>query len=224
MSIRFYGPTSDAGFLDIVDELGRRGLSCVTAATGNTVRCTWHGARFTIVRDDDGIRAQVLDDGGMGSRAWDAVDPVLSRSSIRTGSAIADAGSHYVGAFFYDADLAKFGNAFSPFVQTDSFARANLALQRSFEDRYNPRYDAQPTWSEWQDLFGDGEAFATRGVFDDLEERVGIDRKTALASVAIAAATGLFIARNTRYALEIATAGVAGITVTMAVGMARALR
>lgn len=59
-------------------------------------------------------------------------------------------GAHRVGAFFYDADFAKFGNAFNPFVQAGSFERANLALQRPFQDRHNPRYDSQPTWAEWQ--------------------------------------------------------------------------
>ena len=65
-----------------------------------------------------------------------------------------------VGAFFYDPDLAKFGNAFSPFVQTDSFERANLAMQRPFQDRYNPRYDNQPTWADWMGMPGYGTAYA----------------------------------------------------------------
>ncbi len=44
-----------------------------------------------------------------------------------------------VSGYFYDADLAKFGNAVSPFVEM-SAKDAHLAEQRRFEDRYDPKY------------------------------------------------------------------------------------
>jgi hypothetical protein len=149
MATRFYGPVSSGMFADMVDDLSRAGMTCVPGSP-NLVRCTWRGARFTIVRDDDGVRAQLLDDAGLGAHAWDIIDPILNRASApRTGFA----NSERVGAFFYDKDLAKFGNAFSPFVQAPSFEAANLALQRPFQDRYNPRYDNQPTWADWMTDF-----------------------------------------------------------------------
>lgn len=54
---------------------------------------------------------------------------------------------HRVGLFFYDPDLARFGNAMSPFVQMD-YRDAVLVMQRPFEDRYNPRYESQNFFSE----------------------------------------------------------------------------
>jgi hypothetical protein len=54
---------------------------------------------------------------------------------------------HRVGLVFYDPDLAKFGNAMSPFVEMPSFRDAHLAMQRPFEDRYNPRYESQDYFS-----------------------------------------------------------------------------
>jgi hypothetical protein len=158
MATRFYAPASIGMFTDMVDDFGRAGASCV-AQSPSFIRCTWRGAHFTIIRDDDGIRAQLMDDGGLGAHAWDVVDPILSRRSAQyTGwassgmSSASLSGPECVGAFFYDKDLAQFGNAFSPFVQTSSFEAANLALQRPFQDRYNPRYDNQPTWADWQSM------------------------------------------------------------------------
>lgn len=57
------------------------------------------------------------------------------------------AGDHMVGLIYYDPDLAKFGNAMSPFVEMASFKDAHLAMQRPFEDRYNPRYESQDYFS-----------------------------------------------------------------------------
>jgi hypothetical protein len=67
---------------------------------------------------------------------------------VRRGEAFAQ--EHVVGAFFYDPDLAKFGNAFSPFVDM-SYERAQRAMQLPFADRYGSRLDA-PTWSDF--MFG----------------------------------------------------------------------
>lgn len=154
MTIRFYGPVSVGTFFDIVRELGQSGMSC-NQASPNLARCTWRGARFTIVRDDDEMRAQLLEDGGLGAHAWDVVDPILTRASAtRVGQSMVEGAAERVGGFYYDPDLAKFGNAFSPFVQSDSFERANLAMQRPFQDRYNPRYDNQPTWADWMGMGG----------------------------------------------------------------------
>jgi hypothetical protein len=50
--------------------------------------------------------------------------------------------------FMYDPDLAKFGNAVSPIVPVESDRYAQLAMQRPFADRYNPRYD-QPDATDW---------------------------------------------------------------------------
>lgn len=56
----------------------------------------------------------------------------------------------YMVGFFYDPDLAKFGNAFSPFVDMP-YEQAQRAMQLPFEDRYGTRLDA-PTWSDY--MFG----------------------------------------------------------------------
>lgn len=237
MAIHFYGPVSTGAFADMVDELGRAGVSC-NQASPNLVRCTWRGARFTIVRDDEILRAQLLDDAGLGAHAWDVIDPILSRASMqRTGFADRER----VGAFFYDADLAKFGNAFSPFVQTDSVVRANLALQRPFEDRYNPRYDNQPTWADWMgwnpmelgSLSGDSRDEEWMGMSENGEpfgeEWVGasgpqiapdargfevVDRRALLTTGIIAGITTLFALNHKEHWLEIAAVGVGGIALT----------
>jgi hypothetical protein len=49
---------------------------------------------------------------------------------------------------YYDPELAKFGNAVSPFVRMPSFEAAHLASQRRFEDRYGSWMD-QPTATDW---------------------------------------------------------------------------
>lgn len=69
---------------------------------------------------------------------------------VRRGEAFMREGEHVVGAFFYDPDLAKFGNAFSAFVDMP-YERAQRAMQLPFEDRYGSRLDA-PTWSDY--MFG----------------------------------------------------------------------
>lgn len=222
MATRFYAPVSTGAFADMVDDLSRAGVSCVSGSP-NLVRCTWRGARFTIVRDDDGLRAQLLDDAGLGAHAWDVIDPILSRANAqRTGFA-----GERVGAFFYDQDLAKFGNAFSPFVQTDSFVRANLALQRPFEDRYNPRYDNQPTWADWMTRFAipEGVRMGENGEFLG-EEWVGasgpqivgdartfeaVDKRALLATAVIVGITTLLALNHKEHWLEISAAGVGGI-------------
>ncbi len=145
--LRFYLPVSDGEFDDLIADLGRMGASC-TAERPSYVRCTWRGVGFNVIHDAEGeLKALITNDGGLGAHAWDQIDPIFLRMGHHTGwgpNAVGVA-SERVGAFFYDPDLAKFGNAFSPLVQTSSFESANLALQRPFQDRYNPRYENQPT-------------------------------------------------------------------------------
>jgi len=125
----------------------------------------WKTSRRIHPDEDPSGADQPLDaDGVLGFNTWVAlrrfqsihglyVDGLPGSATLAAlRAAVQPNDSTRVGAFFYDQDLAKFGNAFSPFVQTDSVARANLALQRPFEDRYNPRYDNQPTWAEWQGM------------------------------------------------------------------------
>jgi hypothetical protein len=64
---------------------------------------------------------------------------------VRRGGAFTQ--EHVVGAFFYDPDLAKFGNAFSPIVDMP-YERAQRAMQLPFADRYGSRLDV-PTWSDY---------------------------------------------------------------------------
>lgn len=219
VNVRFYAPISDGTFLDRIDELGRSGVQCVMQSP-SYARCTWRGAQFNIVHDPEGgIRAQLANDGGMGVRAWDVVEPILSGgASQHVGQSMVEGeGDHLVGAFFYDPDLAKFGNAFSPFVQTDSFERANLALQRPFEDRYNPRYDIQPTWAEWQG-WGSDEMVGALARTDSagLVSRASsaVDKRALVATAVIAGITTLLALRNKHHTLEIIAAGVGGIALT----------
>lgn len=300
---------SSGAFAEIIDELSRAGVSC-SQASPNLVRCTWRGAHITIVRDDEFVRAQLLDDGGLGVHAWDVIDPILTRASTtRTGlssdeayhmfgsdmglcdvqpclytdmdgnptmyasgrpaghvggdpshdttgkylnadgsssypnaSGLRDAGwdgpslptdarknevvrarreaafgrpervPERVGGFYYDPDLAKFGNAFSPFVQTDSFERANLALQRPFQDRYNPRYDNQPTWAEWMEMGGDEWVGASGSqIASDTRVLDVVDKRALLTTGIIAGLTTLLALNHKKHWLEIAAAGVGGV-------------
>jgi hypothetical protein len=84
-AVRFYAPISDGGFLDFIDELSRAGASCASQSQ-SFARCSWRGARFVIVHDvEGGIRAQLLDDAGLGIHAWDLIESILSRATTRTG-------------------------------------------------------------------------------------------------------------------------------------------
>jgi len=142
-------------------------------------------------------------------------------------------GDHMVGAFFYDPDLAKFGNAFSPFVQASSFESANLALQRPFQDRYNPRYERQPTWAEWQEMadwdrpheaMGGDEwvgAATGRQTASDVRAIDSVDRRALLATGIIAGLTTLLVLHNKHRWLEIVTAGVAGVALTWGMSATR---
>lgn len=138
-------------------------------------------------------------------------------------------GNAIVGGFFYDADLAKFGNAISPFVQMP-YERAVRAMQLPFEDRYGPRLDA-PGWSDYMGAAGSGEAVgldgdgdgevAVSGFFDTVEERSGIKRGAVVASLGIAAVAALLAAREPRRAGEIAMFGAGGIALSLYVGSKR---
>jgi len=52
---------------------------------------------------------------------------------------------------FYDPDLAKFGNAISPFVRLPSYESAQRAERTRFEDRYGSWFD-QPTATDWLEM------------------------------------------------------------------------
>jgi len=96
-----------------------------------------------------------LGDASAGHTCW--TDPDTGMISMFPSIAAAkDAAARHagerVGFTFYDPDLAKFGNAMSPFVEMSSFKDAHLATQRPFEDRYNPRYESQNFFSEMPSL------------------------------------------------------------------------
>jgi hypothetical protein len=330
----FFGtPLSDGAFDDIIDDLRRAGLTC-TAERPSFVHCSGRGAKFTIVHDvEGGIRAYLVDAGGLGEGAWALVDPVLMRT-FRTGFADEDwdlgldicsmqpcpytdvdgkptmyasgrpaghvggdesidttgkflnadgssswpgasgllddgwtgpslpggypqrdamerlhgkphaevmadharktealraqrgakVGAECVGAFFYDADLAKFGNAFSPFVQTNSPAWANLALQRPFQDRYSPRYDNQ-TWADWMGMSDEWVGASGPQIMGDAREVGGaVDTRALLASAAIVGVAALFATRNKEHWLEISAAGAAGVALVWGLSASRSGR
>jgi hypothetical protein len=83
-------------------------------------------------------------------RAWSAAEDAKNYEAMWWGPE-ADQADHMVGAFFYDPDLAQFGNAISPFVDL-SYEQAQRAMQLPFEDRYGPRLDA-PSWQDYFDYF-----------------------------------------------------------------------
>jgi hypothetical protein len=86
--------------------------------------------------------------GGCRPRTEPLYSPHYWPQAFPEGTGSESAGEHIVGLFFYDPDLAQFGNAMSPFVEMPSFKDAYLAMQRPFEDRYNPRYESQNFFSE----------------------------------------------------------------------------
>jgi len=130
------------------------------------------------------------------------------------------AGDSRVGAFFYDPDLAKFGNAISPIVSMP-YDRAVRAMSLPFEDRYGPRLDA-PTWSDYMAM-GESSMGESRvgGFFDAFEEQSGIKRGSVVASVAIAGLTVLFISREPRRAVEFGALGAAGVVLSLYLGAKR---
>ncbi len=112
---------------------------------------------------------------------------------------------------FFDPDLMKFGNAMSPFVQMPSYESAQLAMQRPFEDRYNPRYENQPTWTDYmnmQEYVGGGPVLMGPGPVEI------VDKRALVATAVIAGLTTLFALREKEHALPIAAAGALGIAVT----------
>jgi len=131
------------------------------------------------------------------------------------------------GGFAYDPDLAKFGNAVSPFVPFSSDSAANLAMQRRFDDRYSSRYD-QPDATDYLMMSLDqmnragsgdvyvGNASATAGIFDTFSEKTGIGIGTVIASMFIVGTTGLLAARNPKHVIEIAAVGAAGVAFALA--------
>lgn len=136
--------------------------------------------------------------------------------------------NHRVGLFNYDPDFAHFGNAISPFMEVSSCERTQLAMQRRPEDRYNPRYDNQPTASEWfeaslggmspDDYLNSALESRVGGVFDGVSQKTGLSSKTIGISAFIAGATAFFAMRNPKHVLEIAITGVAGVAFAIGVG------
>ena len=125
--------------------------------------------------------------------------------------------------FMYDPDLAKFGNAVSPIVPVESDRYAQLAMQRPFADRYNPRYD-QPDATDWMmmALAEEGDTYVgaparTAGAFESLSEKTGIAGGTAVALLLIVGTSGLLAARNPKHVVEIGLAGAAGVALALAI-------
>lgn len=86
---RIYLPVSDGEFAELIDDLGRRGASC-SVERPSFVRCVWRGVHFNVIHDVEGnLKAQILDDAGLGVHAWDFLDPIFVRmgSHERTGVA-----------------------------------------------------------------------------------------------------------------------------------------
>src|SRR5271163_3553960 len=120
---------------------------------------------------------------------------------------------------FFDPDLMKFGNAMSPFQTMPSFEAANLAMQRPFEDRYNPRYD----WNDWwggyvgEDEYVGG-APVTLAMGGPVTLAMGpgpgesvVDKRALVASAVIAGLTTLLAFREKDHAFEIVAAGACGV-------------
>lgn len=122
----------------------------------------------------------------------------------------------------YDPDLAKFGNAVSPIVPVESDRYAQLAMQRPFADRYNPRYD-QPDATDWLMMALDegdtyvGASARTASAFETLSEKTGIEGGTAIALLLIVGTSGLLAARNPKHVVEIGLAGAAGVALALAI-------
>jgi len=86
MEMRWYAPVTDGGFLDLLSDLREAGAAC----TGeHPARCTWRGARFTLIHDVEGpVRAYIDDPGPLGiPGVWALLDPVLLPATHRTGAA-----------------------------------------------------------------------------------------------------------------------------------------
>ncbi|HYB24725.1 MAG TPA: hypothetical protein VED41_13065 [Solirubrobacteraceae bacterium] len=122
------------------------------------------------------------------------------------------AGEDRVGLFFYDPDLAKLGNAASPFIPNISYDVAQRAMNLPLQDRYGSRLEA-PTWADWMGM-GGGERVG--GAFDVVSERTGFKKGTLLAIGAVAAGKALLAHRNPEHALEIGAAGAACAVLSMA--------
>lgn len=117
------------------------------------------------------------------------------------------------GLFYYDKDLAQFGNALSPIVQTSSYEAAQLALQRPFQDRYNSRYDNQ-TWADYMgygdEYVGGGPMVLAMGPGPDSV----VDKRALLTTAVIAGLTTLMAFREKEHALAITAAGALGVAIT----------
>jgi hypothetical protein len=123
---------------------------------------------------------------------------------------------HHVGLFFYDPDLAKFGNAVSPIIPNISYETAQRAMNLPFADRYGPRLDA-PTWADWWGEDPQTMSHHVGGAFDVVSEKTGLKKETLFAAGAIVALTAFLAHRSPEHALEIGVAGAAGVVLSLAI-------
>lgn len=197
--VRFYAPLSDGAFQDVIDDLGHAGIVCSAGASPNFQRCSTRGARYVIVSDPDQIRVQLLDEGGLGARAWDPIDGILSRA-VRT------SGEFVGGVTFFDPDLTKYGNAMSPFSVQPSYEVAQRMMSLPLADRYGDR--AYQNWWEPSEF----EYVGVAGVFDRVSTAsAAVDKRALVATAAIAGISTLLALRTKKHRLEIAGAGLVGI-------------
>jgi hypothetical protein len=85
MEMRWYAPVTDGGFFDLISDLGQAGAAC---AGEHPTRCTWRGARFTVVHDvEGGVRVYIDDAGALGSAGvWRMLDAIIVPATHRTGA------------------------------------------------------------------------------------------------------------------------------------------
>lgn len=85
MEMRWYAPVTDGGFFDLISDLGQAGAAC---AGEHPTRCTWRGARFTVVHDvEGGVRVYIDDAGALGAAGvWRMLDAILVPATHRTGA------------------------------------------------------------------------------------------------------------------------------------------
>jgi hypothetical protein len=223
--IRFYAPLSDGAFQDVVDDLAHAGVACTSGTSSNFQRCSSRGARYIISNEPDQLRVQLLDEGGLGARAWDAIDSILLRAtSPRTSGGVASGGvgGEFVGGItFFDPELMKYGNAISPFSIQPSYEVAQRMMSLPLADRYGDR--AYQPW--WGPSYDEGIERPRCGHDEDEGEYVGaleafehvgaafddpVNRYALVATATVAGLATLIALRHLKHLFEIAAVGLAG--------------
>jgi hypothetical protein len=123
--------------------------------------------------------------------------------------------------FFYDPDLAKFGNAVSPIVQMPyEMAQRAPGIPR-LKDRYG-RWLDQPTAGDWlMASLTPADEFVTGAPAERYEAGPLVSGKTIVAMLSVAALATLIASRNPKHAVDIGAVGVAGVLGTLAWGVGR---